>query len=169
MTDCTLLSDRMIAVAHGRAGWTAEDRAHLAACPGCSAEWSLVQRGARLGIAVGERLPAEFLATRVLAELRKPAPARFPRLRAWRWVALPMAAALAMLVWRGQPSGTEPAAVVTVASSQGLLPELEGLDSSDLESLLDALPATESPIGDVRGLGDLDEDELQAMLRSMEG
>ena len=58
---------------------------------------------------------------------------------------------------------------MTVASSQGLLPELEGLDSSDLESLLDVLPATESPVGDARGLGDMDEDELQAMLRSMEG
>lgn len=169
MIDCTLLSDRMIAVAHGRAVWTAEDRAHLAACPDCSGEWSLVQRGARLGIAVGQELPAELLATRVLAELRKPAPARFPRLRTWRWVALPIAAALAVMVWRGQPPAPEPAAGVTVASSQGLLPELEGLESSDLESLLDVLPATESPVGDARGLGDLDEDELQTMLRSLEG
>ena len=169
MTDCTLLSDRMIAVAHGGAAWTDEDGAHMAACPDCSAEWSLVQRGAQLGVAIGEGLPAELLATRVLAELRKPAPARFPRLRAWRWAALPLAAALAMMVWRGQPPATEQGTVMTVASSQGLLPELEGLDSSDLESLLDVLPATESPVGDARGLGDMDEDELQAMLRSMEG
>lgn len=169
MTDCTLLSDRMIAVAHGRGGWTDEDQAHMAACPDCSAEWSLVQRGAQLGIAVGEGLPVEFLATRVLAELRKPVPARFPGLRAWRWAALPIAAALAMMVWRGQPPATEPGAVMTVASSQGLLPELEGLESSDLESLLDVLPATESPVGDARGLGDMDEEELQTMLRSLEG
>ena len=169
MTDCTLLSDRMIAVAHGRAGWAAGDEAHLAACQACAAEWRLVQRAARLGINVGTELPADFVATRVLAELRQPVPAGWPWRRAWRWLALPMAAAAALVVWRGRSPLPEESIGATVVASQGLLPELEFLDASELDSLLDVLPATDAPVGDVGGLGDLDEDELQAMLRLMEG
>lgn len=169
MTECTLLSDRMVDVAHGRSGWTSDDEAHLTTCPDCTAEWVLVQRGARLGIAVGDGLVADHVATRVLAELGRPAPARVPWLRHWRWLALPIAAALALMIWQGPATGPGDHAGVTVAVSPELLPELELLDASELETLFDVLPASEVPVGDVGGLGDLDEEELQAMLHLMEG
>jgi hypothetical protein len=170
MTECTLLSDRMVDVAHGRSGWTADDEAHMVACPDCTAEWALVQHGARLGTAVGDGLAADHVATRVLAELRRPAPARVPWLRRhWQWLALPIAAALALMVWQGPAVGPGDDAGVTVAVSPELLPELELLDASELETLFDLLPASEGPVGDIGGLGDLDEGELQAILHSMEG
>ena len=54
MTVCEQLSDRMPAVAHGQAGWSAEEQAHLAGCADCRAEWDLVSAASRLGLDVAE-------------------------------------------------------------------------------------------------------------------
>lgn len=170
MSDCTGLSDRMVSVAHGKAGWAPADLVHLRDCPDCAGEWDLVQRGARLGERATETLVPEFMATRVLAELRRPSPSRAPArwLAGWRWLALPVAAAAALMVWRGTDRPSIPVGV-EVAAVESLLPELEDLQADELESLLEAVPASSAPTGDVGGLGDLDEGELQAMLRSLEG
>lgn len=168
MSECTRLSDRMVPVAHGWAAWGPAEREHLERCSHCASEWALVQVGARLGMEIEASLPADFMATRVLAGLRR----RDTRVSAWgraaRWLALPFAAAAALMLWRGT-GAPEMVGSVPFAAAEVLLPELEDLEPDELEALLEAVPASGIPVGGGGGLGDLDEQELQAMLRSMEG
>jgi hypothetical protein len=49
MSDCGWLSDRMPAVALGRAEWTRDETRHLSDCRSCQREWELVQLSSRLG------------------------------------------------------------------------------------------------------------------------
>lgn len=123
MTDCTRLSDRMAAVAHRRAAWSADEAAHLASCRDCAAEWRVFQVGTTLGAEVARTLPADFLATRVVAA---------------------------------------PAAQIA------LLPELESLDATDLETVLQLLPDPDGS-AEIRILDELTDDEMTRLLNGLEG
>lgn len=168
MTECTRLSDRMAAVAHGRVDWSAEEAAHLGACAECGAEWRVMRVGALVGAEVARTLPTDFLATRVVAAVRAGRSSRgwWARLR---WVVLPAAAAatVALLVL---PGGRDAASSGSAAGTVevGVLPELESLDATALESVLELLPATDAPV-EIRGFDELSDDEVTQLLTSLEG
>lgn len=174
---CDHLSEKMPLVASGAALWTPEEAAHLAGCEQCAAEWRLIQ-GAR---AIGERAAAgldhDRLATRVLSEVT----ARRRRARWARGGALTLlaaAAAVILMVW----TGGEPKGGVAVApdSSRALaldagfhlpLAELEPLDSEQLQVVLDGLdvPVEEVDPGPPPSFTELDDSQLERVLRSLEG
>jgi hypothetical protein len=169
MTNCEQLSDRMAVVARGGPVWTTEEAAHLATCAECSAEWRLLQAATRLGESSASRIDPTSVSRMVLSRLA----ARRRRQRAG-WVGLlAAAAAVTMIVWSERPR-TESETVATVATNVEFhlrLAELEGLDSLQLQSVLDGL---DTPIGagatsDAPALGDLKNSELEWVLRSLEG
>ena len=166
MTSCEEMLDRMPAVALGAAQWTEEEAQHLAGCASCQAEFSLVQGAKTLG-SQAAALDVERLGVAVLARLR---PER--RTSRWRragWVTgLAAAAAVVLVVWGRGPHKTggpvHEAFRIPVA-------ELDSLDNRELESVLEDLDA---PLGDgslngSSGLGDLDDGQLERVLRSLEG
>jgi len=174
MTECRLLSERMAAVAHQRGTWSPDQERHLVACADCQAEWRLMQAAARLGQDLEQTFPADVMATRVMASLRQPAP-RLIRPRAWRWLAVPAAAAaaIAFLMLPGpasSPTSDRPAGSTVTAEAGALLPELEQLGTTELESVLQLLPAVQGDdVEDIHNYNDMTEDELEGILRSLEG
>ena len=174
MTECRLLSERMAAVAHRRGTWAPDDERHLVSCADCEAEWRLIQAGARLGQDLEQAFPADAMAGRVLASLRQPAP-RLLRPRAWRWLVVPAAAAaaIAFVMLPGpssSPTGDRPAGSTVTAEASALLPELEELGTTELQSVLQLLPAVQGDdVEDIHNYNDMTEDELEGILRSLEG
>lgn len=159
MSQCTQLSDRMPAVAHGGDQWSPADEMHLTSCDDCRGEWTLVRRTAGLG----STLPApdlERIAAGVLTVLRTPEPSRSPRLIRW---AVPLALAAGLLLVLVRTRDTTPAEPVVALS---LLPEAETLSDSELESVLQLIPIAEPNLG---GIDSLSEDDLNQMLKDSEG
>lgn len=173
MTGCTRLSDRMLDIRMG-AEWTSAERAHLAECPDCAAEWRLIQAAAALGARL--RLPdSERIAGAVLDRLaREPAaepgtaglagPGR--RLGVW-WagglVAAALMLAVALALWPSRPA--DPGRQLVVLS------ELEDLSAGELEGLLGELPSADQvamPSG-AMGMSDLSAAELERVLAAWEG
>lgn len=162
MSDCTRLSDRMPAVARGNARWSATEEAHLASCADCAFEWSLIGQVSGLGRSLPEPDTAR-LARAVLAVLRTPAPRQPARVE--RWV-IPAALAAGLLLVLTLPrSGELPDASEAVALS--LLPEVETLSDTELESVIRLIPATDP--ANLGGVDSLTEDELTQMLKDLEG
>lgn len=173
MTDCERLSDRMPEVARGASAWSASEASHLSSCPDCQAELRLVRTAAGLGELVARRVDTSRLASQVMARIRSGDQTVRP-IQAWsRRLALPlaMAATLALVVWTSGPGGNAPAAAAETVTA--LLHELDDLDASELEGVLDAVgaPATDSyrPIDATESLGDLTDAELEAVLTTLEG
>ncbi|MFN0179765.1 MAG: hypothetical protein ACKVZ0_13280 [Gemmatimonadales bacterium] len=161
---CERLSDRMPAVAAGLAPWTADERAHLAECADCAAEWRLVEVTGRLGrpsidaarvsAAVRDRLAAEPKGAMVIPIAR--------RKRAWLW-GLAAAAVLVLAVSLNR-SGAGWSADAAAAGE--VLTELDELTTTELELVLAEL---EEPDGVTDGgTGDLSTDELQQVLQEWE-
>ncbi len=173
MNPCHHLSDRMPEVARHSSRWTADEAEHLLACEECGAEWRLVGAAATLGHGAAGRVNADQVADRVIARLRE-SPVATESRRPWvRRTLLPLAAAAALVsaVWFGWPAATEvqdaPAALFAV------LPELDDLDETELESFAEAFTGTEAdplrPLDAAESLGDLSDSELESLLRLMEG
>lgn len=172
MIPCDLMTDRMVPVAHGRSEWTAEERAHIATCSACRAEWDLVAAARRLGSAAGS-LDARTVGQAIVGRL-----AHEHRGRSWKragWiVALAAAAAIAIVVYRqAAPAGTTPGARLAAAGVEFRLPlaELDSLNAGELTTVLEQMDA---PLGasaspELPGLGDLQDTELERVLRSLEG
>lgn len=171
MTECERLSDRMPEVAMQRAGWTAVEAAHLAGCDDCRAEWELVLGARRLearapavdveAIAAGvhRRLAAERMAHR--------------RLR-WLWVGAPLAAAaaIAIAVFTGGGSGSLPGPQVATESEALVpLPELEGLETGQLDTLLQVIdgPFTGASTLESSTLSEDVDAELERVFATWEG
>jgi hypothetical protein len=170
MSDCVWLSDRMPVVALGRAAWSSDESRHLWECRSCQAEWELVQMTSRLGEAVVFSPHPERTAQSVLQRVKREEVRIRPRLLTL--VGLGTAAAIVAGVWIG---GRDAAPVretaPAVARLQIPLPELEGLQPTELDSVLETMDeagAGDSTMEDP-GLGDLDNDELQRVLDSWEG
>ncbi len=166
MTDCESMTDKMALVAHGRDSWTDEELAHLRTCTVCGAEWPVVQAASRLGSAQARRVEPDRVARKVLAGLEAG--------RRWRratWVAMAAAAALAILVWTQLPTGRQPELAVSAPGFRLPLAELDDLDTRQLRAVLDDMdgPFGASASPDVPGLGDLEQQELERVLRSLEG
>jgi len=180
MTTCDALSDRMPAVAAGRAEWTDAEAAHLASCADCQAEWSLLQAARGLGRSVAPMAAAEGVAADVLSRVRasRRADARRRRTqRALAWGGLAAAAALMLAVLFRAPgprahtvataSDTAPPAAVAFQLS---LPELEDAAPAELQAVLDGL---EAPLGESSTLenpgDDVSGQDLERVLRAWEG
>ena len=163
MNQVTHLSDRMPAVAAGEARWSPADSRHLLECDECKAEWTLVSAAAKLGRDVEVSLDFPAIEAGVLAGLRAE-PVRSHRIRPAFWlVPMGIAALLAIAVLR-RPA-TAPVSVEPVAL---LLPELETLTSTQLESVMTLLPASGLP-GGPEGFEDLSESEVSSVLQDLEG
>jgi len=175
---CDILSDKLPRVASGELQWTAEEAAHLAACPECAAEWSLGGQARKLGERAVQAIEPAQLSARVLAGV-------VARRRQDRWTrgawftTLAAAAAITIVVWTGRNRGGSHLAIgpdssPAVSAEPGFhlpLAELESLDSDQLQAVLDGLDA---PVGQVApgpapSFGDLDDHQLERVLRSLEG
>ena len=166
MTSCEEMLERMPVVALGEAQWTEEEAKHLAGCASCQAEWSLIQRAVAIG-GRGPPLDLEQTGAAVLKRLR--AERRERRLRrVGLLTGLVAAAAVALVVWTRVPHPTQrtgPEAFrIPVA-------ELDSLDNGELESVLQDLdaPLGAGTLNSTPGLGDLDDVQLERLLRSLEG
>ena len=169
MTDCERLSDRMPEVALGRVAWSAEETAHLAACAECRAEWELVHRARRLE-ARAPSVEVEVIAAAVQDRLaREPVGQRKRWL--WRVGSAAAAAAIVIAVTRGSESGIEAGPPIAAAEPLVPLPELDGLESAQLDTLLQTIDGSlngSSPT-DSTTLGDDLDPELEWLLASWEG
>jgi hypothetical protein len=172
MTDCERLSDRMPQVAMQRAAWTAEEAAHLAGCAECRDEWELVQAAGRLG----GRAPAVDAAAIAAGVQRRLAADRAAGRRG-RWIwglgsAAAAAAALAFAVTSGGAPRREAPPVVAIETDPLVpLPELDGLETAQLDTLLQAIdtpPAARSG-AESTTLGDEVDAELEQILATWEG
>jgi hypothetical protein len=171
MSDCERLSDRMPEVAMQRAAWTADEAAHLASCADCRAEWDLVLAARRLEASAPSVDPSTITAA---VQHRLASERRVSRRGRWGWAvgAAAVAAAVALVIARAPEPRQETAPAVAVAADPLVpLPELEGLDTAQLDTLLQALdgplagaPAQDSTIADE----DVDV-ELEQILATWEG
>lgn len=171
MTDCERLSERMPQVAHEGGGWSAEESAHLARCPECSAEWELVCTARGLGTRA-PAVDADAVATALLGRLT--AERSRARRSRWVWVAgsAAAAAAIAFAATGVRESPETPAPQVAIEAEPLVpLPELEGLETAQLDTLLQALDGSFAGAApsDSSALGDDVDAELEWILATWEG
>jgi hypothetical protein len=188
MNACERLSDRMPDVAAG-SGWSAAEAAHLAGCADCTAEWNVVRRTAALG--AGFTLRQEP-ATITRAVLDRVAEARRAE-RRWsgivrRAAGTAAAASIILAAWvtlhRPHATSANPITNERPVASTGTvrapdstaaltldIAELDGLSTAELKDLLDRMDVPLSTGGtvDPSRAGDLTHDELERVLRSLEG
>ncbi|HEU5153958.1 MAG TPA: hypothetical protein VFU03_04465 [Gemmatimonadales bacterium] len=166
MTSCEEMLERMPGVALGEAQWTEEEATHLAGCSSCQAEWSLIQKAVAVG-SQGPALDLEKTGAAVLGRLR--AERRERRLRrVGLLTGLAAAAAVALVVWSRVPHRAEQ----TVPEAFRIpVAELDSLDNGELQSVLQDLdaPLGAGTLSNTPGLGDLDDVQLERLLRSLEG
>ncbi len=172
MTHCESIQDRIPLVANGLAEWDTAEAAHVASCPECSAEWRTVMLARQLGDAAARRIDPARVSSAVL--LRLASQRRATRWKRGGWLAgLAAAAALVLMVRAGSrhPSEAADTSQTVTAALHVPLAELETLDAEELESVLNGL---DEPLGsgaapDTPHLGDLDDQQLERVLRSLEG
>jgi len=174
---CLALSERMPAVAADEETWSSAEAAHLSTCVECAAEWRLVLQARQLGAGAAGRLDTAGLGAAVLQGVA--ARHRAARRRRGAWLTgLAAAAAVTLVVWTGTGGrgprvvGRDSAAAGTVEHAFYLpLAELESLDAEQLQGVLDGLdtPVSESAPGGVPSFGELDDHQLERVLRSLEG
>ncbi len=171
MNDCDHLSDRMRDVLHADAPWSPAETAHLASCAGCRAEWELVLAARSLEVLAPTIDPADH-AARLQRRLAVDRASRARASRAWRLAGSAAAAAAilaAALIGRDDAGPPSPA----VAGAEALvpLPELEGLESAQLDTLLRSLdgPFAGSPPLDASTLGEDEDGELERVFATWEG
>jgi hypothetical protein len=173
MSDCGWLSDRMPAVASGRAEWTGDETQHLIGCRSCQREWELVQLSSRLGQDVAAKLDAGSTGRVVFQRLERARQEDRLRRQSWSFAALATAAAIAVVVWTGRPvtRPVGPSAGPVVAAALLIpLPELDNLDPAELNTVLQTIdePLVGGPT-DTPGSGALDDDDLEGVLNIWEG
>jgi hypothetical protein len=152
-------------VARGSARWTADEAAHLAACADCRAEWDLVAATVRLGAKAPGTDP-EAMAGAVIRRVSEDRRSRGRR-RFWG-LGIAAAAALAGVVWAGLRPGP---ATLPVAPVEIAVPEIEPLETAELDSLLDTMDPSRLGASalDEPSLDDLDTNELEQVLLTLEG
>jgi hypothetical protein len=172
MSDCERLSDRMPDVALQRAAWTADEAAHLASCADCRAEWDLVLAARRLEARAPTVDPTAIAAA---VQRRLVTDRTAGRRNRWFWAggaAAAAAAAIAFAVTRGPEARPEVAPVVAVETDPLVpLPELEGLETAQLDTLLQALdgPLAGASAADSASVDDDADAALEQLLATWEG
>lgn len=174
------LSERMAAVRTGRAAWTPDETAHLAACAECREELELLSLAGGIGLAQAAAVDSDAVARAVLPRLREARRGdRFKR-GMWATSAVAVAAVLMLVVAPTLQRGTrarpmDVPAVATTGSAAYVVPvpELDGFGTAELQAVLQALDSKDgiAPASDarVRDLDDLDAQELQSVLDGLEG
>lgn len=173
MIDCAGIQDRMPELARQQTALTEAERAHVASCEACALEWRLVCAGAALqqDLSVDTAAISQQLRARILAVPADVPMARLP----WRGVRVGMgllAAAASIVLLIGVRNrqhsvvGTSP-----TMATMAVLPELDPLTESQLELVLSALDVADVAVSPMRipRLGDLTENELEQLLRDLEG
>ncbi len=172
MNDCERLSDRMPEIAVHGGEWTAGEAAHLATCKECRAEWELLLAARDLDA----RAPTiSDPATLAAAVLRRRAAERASAVRArkrWSFAGLAAAAAIVVAVLIGRsPEAAERQRVVAEGEALVPLPELEGLETGQLDTLLQSLdrPVAGGSTLDASTLGEYEDGELEQVFATWEG
>ena len=163
------LTDRMPDVLHGRDAWTEADHAHLGSCADCAGEWRVVRA---VRIPSVEPLDTDALAAGVLQRLRE-SPVVLPLMRRrgvrLGLVGLAAAASIAVaLLIRHEPPTSTTAFVPSREAT--MLPELDALLDAELEQVLATVSEDgDDPLGALPRLGDLTDEELETLLKEVEG
>ena len=173
MNHCVRLSDRMPDVALGGDAWSSGESAHLADCPDCRTEWRLVRAAHELDESAPTVSDPEAMSTLVQRRLAADRSYRLQARRAWRFAAAAGAAA-AILIALGTGLGTgrdEAPRTVARAGTLVPLPELEGLGTAQLDTLLQSLdrPLDDSSTLDASTLGEHEDGELEQVFATWEG
>ena len=169
MITCESMSERMPDVAAGRAAWQREEAAHLAGCPACAAEWRLVTQAAALGS--GRAVDAAAVAQAVLQRLRTEPSEATPLRRPWLLTLAAAAVIVLIFLPRNLVTRLHTAPAPPVAGPLVDLPGLDGLSETELEAVLEQVESPWSDIStvDAPTTGELDEGELERVLREWEG
>lgn len=166
---CEAMSDRMPLVVTGESTWSEEEKRHFAACSDCRSEWNVVQAAYRVSRSA-PRLEPDRISAAVLHRLRTE-PAAVRGSRTW-WIAgagiAAAAGLLAIFLGRQTPVPNAP-----TSHSEFAIPISE-LDSLTHEQLRLVLEAIEEPLetpmtNEAPSLLDLDDQQLERVLRSLEG
>jgi hypothetical protein len=173
MNDCERLSDRMPDVALHRAEWTPREAAHLADCAACLAEWRLVLAARGLDESAPTVSDTSALAAVLQRRLAEDRAMRARARRAWAFAgAAATAAAILAAVVTQRDAGLAGGAR-TVAEAEVLvpLPELEGLETDQLDTLLQSLdqPFAGTSTLDASTLGEHEDGELEQVFAIWEG
>jgi hypothetical protein len=172
MSDCERLSDKMPDVAHHRIEWTPGEAAHLAACAECLAEWDLVLAARALDEDAPTFSDPSALTAALRRRLAEDRAARARTRRAWSFAGAAVAAAAILAVVTGRDPGPgETAPAVAEAGALVPLPELEGLEAAQLDTLLQSLdrPVAGTSTLDASTLGEYEDGELEQVFASWEG
>ncbi|MES2305909.1 MAG: hypothetical protein V4558_10385 [Gemmatimonadota bacterium] len=169
MTDCDELLDRMAEVAHRRSAWSPSEASHLASCADCAASWRVIDTGTSLHS--GLSVDAAAISRSLLARVRATPEAR-PRRLPWRsgLGLLAAAASVALLFGSGRPRPRAPT-IPPVPEASAILPELDRLSEAELERVLSDGDLPDESVSPMRlpRLGDLNEMQLELVLRDLEG
>ena len=173
MIDCDVLRDAMPDVAHGRAAWSDWETAHLASCAECALEWRIVQAGVALG--AGPALAPDRIAASVSDRLLEAGVSRrvIGRVR-WRAAAVgltALAASAMLYIGLAGHRRSPDTAIGDTMVALGVLPELQALDATQLQTVLRSLgpTAADATPGVLPHLEDLTDSELEELLRSEGG
>ena len=173
MNDCERLSDRMPDVAHQHTEWTPEEAAHLAGCVDCLAEWELVLAARALDESAATVSDPSALAATLQRRLAEDRAGRSRLRRAWSFAAATAAAAAILTAVVTQRDGGPATGARTVAGAEALvpLPELEGLETAQLDTLLQSLdrPFAGTSTLDASTLGEYEDGELEQVFATWEG
>jgi hypothetical protein len=178
MTVCLRLSERIPEVAVGRSEWTRNEREHLAGCPSCRREWELVQLTRSLSHEQLPRFDTQAMTRTLQERLQRSRRQRRARRVVWGLGGLGLAASLTAVLWIGPadraPSISDPAPSTSGSLATRLeipLPELEGLEPVELDSVLNTMdePLAADSAVDPPELGDFDSGELETVLDIWEG
>lgn len=172
MTDNAHLSDRMPEVAHRRSTWTVQEEAHLASCSDCRAEWELVAAARELGDAAPALTRPDAVTTVLHRRLAADRSSQIRTRRTWSIGAIAAAAAIliGVLLRPAAPAALAPQ-VVAGADALVPLPELEGLGTAELDTLLQSIdrPVAGSSALDASTLGEPEDGELDRVFATWEG
>jgi hypothetical protein len=172
MNDCERLSDRMPEVALLGGEWTAEEAAHLATCAECRAEWDLILAARDLDARAPAIADPGAVAAAVLRRLAADRAQAVRTRRAWSFAGLAAAAAIVAAVLTGRGAETsEGSPVVAEAGALVPLPELDGLETTQLDTLLQSLdrPVAGGSTLDASTLGEYEDGELERVFATWEG
>ena len=173
MIDCEAMRDRMPDVAHAKAAWTDTEVAHFAGCPDCALEWRIVRAGMLLD--ADTALVAERVAQSVAHRLRDGGESgRVIGRLSWRGSLIGLIAAAAsvlLVIGVVQRDRSRPGVAGDTVVAMAMLPELQGLDEGQLESVLRSLGPTagDATPGVLPHLEDLTDGELEQLLHSEGG
>lgn len=168
---CEQLSDAMPLVVLGQKSWTDEERRHLQVCPDCSAEWRVVSLAAGTGRNVARDLDVERVSGRVLQRLAAEPVIHHRARRIWLGAAGIAAAALLLLIIKPGGRVEGPRVQPPVAAFEIPMMELDSLSHDQLRMVLESI---DEPLGtplnvELPSMMDLDDHQLERVLRSLEG